>query len=287
MTVVLLPLIGTSSNQVQQVTFGGKIGLHLDVTNSGDSSVNHVVIVVASDTATFSDASRSECTQDSNNARRMVCTLRQMKAGEPTFSVDLRFNAPTSGSAVVTTPSVTIDAQTQGGPGNNGTQTVTGTSVTTALVSSASNSLVKTFAKGKEAFGTSLLLPQHSLFTLPNSLLGGYYGIETSVQETTGAPRCVKCPADVTLLGIPASLLANSPFSPGNAFSFTVTLLPIGEPAGYKPTGLYHDGVLVPMCDTSPLSATTHICLRDFRVSKKEGVVASGVADQDGRIAFG
>ena len=60
-SVVLSPLIGTSSNDVQQVTFGGKIGFHLDVSNTGTSTFNHLVIVVASDVATFSDASRSEC----------------------------------------------------------------------------------------------------------------------------------------------------------------------------------------------------------------------------------
>jgi hypothetical protein len=48
-----------------------------------------------------------------------------MKAGSPTFSVDLRFNAPSSGSAVVSTPTATVDAKSQGNPGNNGTGTTT------------------------------------------------------------------------------------------------------------------------------------------------------------------
>src|SRR5262245_12558385 len=124
-SVVLTPLIGTSSNGVQQVTFGGKIGFHLDVANTGTSTFNHLVIVVDSDFGTFSDASRSECAKDPKDATRMVCKLVQMKGGAPPFSVDLRFNAPASGSTVVSTPSLTVDAQTQGDPGNNGTQTVT------------------------------------------------------------------------------------------------------------------------------------------------------------------
>ena len=126
-SVVLSPLIGTTSNDVQEVTFGGKIGFHLDVKNTGTSTFNHLVIVVDSDLATFSDASRSECAKDPKDATRMVCKLPQMKGGAPTFSVDLRFNAPSSGSTVVSTPSLTVDAQTNGNPGNNGTQTVTGT----------------------------------------------------------------------------------------------------------------------------------------------------------------
>jgi hypothetical protein len=286
-SVVLRPLIGTSSNDVQEVTFGGKIGFHLDVSNTGTSTFNHLVIVVASDVGTFSDASRSECAKDPQDSRRMVCKLVQMKGGAPAFSVDLRFNAPATGTTVVTTPSLTVDAQTQGSSGNNGTQTVTGTSVTTALVSSAGNSLVKTFAKGKEALATSATLPQHSVFTMPNALLGGHYGVETSVQETTGTPLCQDCPGFVTILDIPDSLVASSPFSPMNPFTFTVTLLPSGEPKHYSPTGLYHGGVLVPMCATSPLSATTHMCLTSFQVSKKNGIVATGQADQNGRLGFG
>jgi len=212
-----------------------------------------------------------------------------VKAGQNDVRVlvDLRFNAPSSGSTVVTTPSLTVDAQTNGNPGNNGTQTTTGTPVTIALVSGAGNSLVKTFAKNKEPVATSAVLPQHSEFKMPNALLGGHYGVETAVQETTGTPLCAKCPLYVTVLDIPDSLVANSPFSAANPFTFTVTLLPIGEPKGYSPTGLYHDGVLVPMCSASPLSATTHICLTGFQVSKKNGIVATGEADQNGRIGFG
>ena len=146
---------------------------------------------------------------------------------------------------------------------------------------------MKTFAKGREGVATSVVLKQHSQFTMPNSLLGGSYGVETSVQETTGTPLCAKCPQFVTLLGIPASLLPTSPFSPTNAFSFTVTLLPSGWPAGYNATGLYHDGVLVPMCVDSPLSPTTHMCLTSFKAKKQDGIVAVGQGDQNGRIGFG
>jgi hypothetical protein len=287
LTVDLSPLIGTSANGVQKVTFGGKIGLHLDVTNPGPSTVNHVVVTVAADTATFSDASRPECAVDPANAKRMVCTVKQMKAGSPTFSVDLRFNAPSNGSAVVSTPSVSVDAKSQGNPGNNGTGTTTGDPVTTALISSAGNSLVDTYLRGTENATTAATLPQHSQFVMPNSLLGGVYGVETSVQEKTATPLCTKCPAFETVLGIPASLLGNTPFSATNPFTFTVTLLPAGVPAHYYPTGLYHDGVLIPNCSTSPLSATTHICVTSFTGNKYSGFVATGKADQNGRIGFG
>jgi hypothetical protein len=289
-SVVLTPLIGTSTNDVKQVTFGGNIGFHLDVSNTGTSTFNHLVIVVDSDVATFSDVSSSACAKDPTDATRMVCKLVQMKGGG-TFSVDLRFTAPAGGSAVVTTPSLTVDAQTQGDPGNNGTQTTFGDPVTIALVTDAGNSVVKTFARGKESLTTGATLLQHSQFTMPNGLLNGLYGVDTSVQEIPGASSlCADCPAFATQLDIPDSLLVSgSPFSAANFFTFTITLLPDGVPQKYSPVGLYHDGVLVPMCDTSPLSATTHVCLTSLQTKnyKQKGIVAVGKADKNGRFGFG
>jgi len=281
MNVQLAPLIGTGINQVQQVSFGGKIGFRLTVSNSGDSTANHLVIVVESDTATYADSSSRACTADLSG-KRMVCTLTQMKPGSPPFSVDLRFVAPQSGTTVVTTPSVTVDAQTRGQPGNNGTQTTTGAAVKTALVSSGGDSLIKTYAKGKETVATSGSLPQHSSFQMPDTLLGDPYGVELSVQETTGTPLCKKCPPFVTDLQIPSSTV----FSSTNAYSFAITLLPAGEPPGYQPSGLYHDGIVVPMCSSQPLGGNTHMCLTSF-VADKTGVVARGIADQNGKIGFG
>jgi hypothetical protein len=110
---------------VQKVTNGGKIALHLDVTNPGPSTVNHVVVSVAADTCDVLRRQPAGVWVDPANAKRMVCTVKQMKAGSPTFSVDLPFNAPSSGSAVVSTPTATVDAKSQGNPGNNGTGTTT------------------------------------------------------------------------------------------------------------------------------------------------------------------
>jgi hypothetical protein len=279
LSVELRSLIGT-------VTNGGKIGLHLDVANKGTSTVNHVLMVVTTDSATFSDASRSECAADPQNAKRMLCSVKQMKSGA-SFSVDFRFNAPSSGSTVVATPSATVDAKTQGSPGNNGTGTTVGDPVTTALVDSAGNSLVDTYLRGAENAATATTLKQHSSFVMPNSLLGGLYGVETSVEEHGAAPLCPKCPPFETVLHIPASLLGSSPFSDTHPFTFTVTLLPSGVPAHYYPTGLYHDGTLIPKCKYSPLGPNTHICLTSFTGDKYHGFVATGEADQNGRLGFG
>ena len=149
---------------------------------------------------------------------------------------------------------------------------------------------MKTFAKGKEALATSATLPQHSQFTMPNTLLGGHYGVQTSVQETTARHAAVR--------RLPAvrhrSSTSRTP-SPHELAVLADELLhvhghaaePTGVPKFYDPTGLYHDGVLVPMCATSPLGPNTHICLTGFLVTKKNGIIATGKADQNGRIGFG
>jgi len=291
-SVSLSPLIGTQGNPIPEVTFGGKMGFRLDVGNTGTSTFNHLVMVVDSgDGTSFLDSSRPDvCAKDPKDATRMICKLAQMQGGAPHFLVDLRFTAPASGTSVLTESSLTVDAKTQGSPGNNGTQTTEGTSVTTALVTSDGNRVVKTFARGKETIATAATLAQHSQFTMPNTL-GSVFGVDTSVEEQQITDPlqllCADCPAWVTILRIPASTASGSPFSKDNPFTFTVTLLPAGVPKKYTPTGLYHDNELVPMCSDSPLSATTHMCLTSFQVSKKNGIVATGQADQNGRLGFG
>jgi hypothetical protein len=277
-TVALSPLIGTATNGVQQVTQGGKIGLHLDVTASGNSIVKNILITVASDKATFSDSSQQECKQGFD-ARLMVCFVKQLTSGS-TFSVDLRYDAPANGTKVVTFPTVAFISNFLPG-------IVLGKAVKTVLVSSAGGSLLNSYLRGSENVATTDTLPQHSDFVMPTTLLGGAFGVATSVQERTAAPLCEKCPALETVLDIPASLQPDSPFSPTNPFTFTVTLLPAGVPAHYYAKGLYHDGVKIPKCSWSPLGPSTHICLDSFSGDKYNGFVATGQADQNGRLGFG
>jgi len=277
-SAVLSPLIGTTTNGVQQVTNGGKIGLQLDVTASANSNVKNVLITVASDKATFSDANRPEC-KKGPDARLMVCFLKQLTAGS-TFSVVLRYAAPASGDKVVTFPTAVFVNKFLPG-------IVIGKPVKTVLVSSAGGSLLNSYLTGSENVATAATLPQHSQFVMPTTLLGGAFGVATSVKEQTADPLCTKCPALETVLDIPASLQADSPFSATNPFTFTVTLLPAGVPAHYYPTGLYHDGVKIPKCSYSPLGPSTHICLTSFTGGKYSGFVATGQADQNGRLGFG
>jgi hypothetical protein len=275
-SAVLSPLIGTTVNGVQQVTNGSKIGLRLDVT--ANSTVKNVLITVASDKATFSDATQPECAKGPD-PRLMVCFVKQLTAGS-VFSVNLRYDAPATGDKVVTFPTVIFVSNFLPG-------IVFGQPVKTTLVSSAGGSLASSYLRATEEVGTAETLPQHSEFVMPETLLGGAFGVATSVQEQAATPLCTKCPALETVLDIPASLQPDSPFSSTNPFTFTVTLLPAGVPKYYKPTGLYHDGVKIPKCSYSPLSETTHICLTSFSGDKYNGFVATGQADQNGRLGFG
>jgi hypothetical protein len=277
-SAVLSPLIGTTTNGVQQVTNGSKIGLRLDVTASGSSTVKNLLITVASDKATFSDATQPECGKGPD-ARLMVCFVKQLTAGS-VYSVNLRYDAPATGDKVVTFPTVIFVS-------NHLPGIVFGKPVKTELVSSAGGSLASSYLRGSEDVGTAETLPQHSEFVMPGTLLGGAFGVATSVQERAATPLCTKCPALETVLDIPASLQPDSPFSATNPFTFTVTLLPAGVPAHYYAKGLYHDGVKIPKCSYSPLSETTHICLTSFSGDKYHGFVATGEADQNGRLGFG
>jgi hypothetical protein len=276
-TVALSPLIGTTTNGVQQVTNGGKIGLQLDVT-AGNSTVKNLLITVASDKATFSDASAPEC-RKGPDARLMVCFVTQLDSGG-VFSVKLRYDAPAGGSKVVTLPTAVFVS-------NHLPGIAIGKAVKTTLVSSAGGSLLNSYLTAGESVGTSDTLSQHSDFVMPETLLGGAFGVATSVQERTATPLCTNCPALETVLDIPASLQEDSPFSAANPFTFTVTLLPAGVPHHYYAKGLFHDGVKIPNCNWSPLGEDTHICLTSFSGDKYHGFVATGQADQNGRLGFG
>src|SRR3954451_21505754 len=95
-SVTVSPLIGTSTNEVPKVSYGGQIGYTLTVTNTGDSTTPHVQVVADSDSATFLDASDSSCRAVSGDATQMVCTPfgGTMTPGQ-IYTVDFRFTAPT------------------------------------------------------------------------------------------------------------------------------------------------------------------------------------------------
>src|SRR4051812_8781097 len=112
--VDLQPQVGTPNNTVSVVSRGAKIGYHLFIQNSGDSTTQHVTIVVRGVTATFLDADNPLC-GPGPTTDKMVCTpTGATLAPGDTFNVNFRFVAPAAGDSVSTTAAITVSAQTVG-----------------------------------------------------------------------------------------------------------------------------------------------------------------------------
>ena len=126
--------------------------------------------------------------------------------------------------------------------------------------------------------------------TLPGAFAVSTYGVVTSASEVTGTALCDKCPTRFLDLSIPASLTTSSPFSAANAFTFTLTLDSAGQPNGYKPAGLTHNGVPLQQCSTLPAAGPwpTGMC-QDGTLTKdkKTGAISASVKGyENGFVGF-
>ena len=224
--VTLKPLIGTSAiNEIPQVSYGGKIGYHLHISNSGDSTTQHASILVTSNLATFSDSfDTTNCAVNPKDAHQMVCTpFGGTFVPGATFDVDLRFTAPATGPAggeqVSTTGSISVAAQTVGGNNSKGTTLTQTAPVLTNIVENATKA--DTFLHGNENAATGNLStahPQNFGVKLPASLLGAPFGVALSIHDNVGTPICTTCLPSWTSLTIPAAslvTLAGNPFYDG------------------------------------------------------------------------
>src|SRR3954470_8004568 len=175
-TITLDPLIGTVAvNEIPQVSYGGKIGYHLVVTNAGDSTTQHASVAGTTGLGTFSDSDNPSCAANPKNAHQMVCTpFGGTFAPGRTFDVHLRFTAPASGAQVSTVASISVSAQTVGGPNNNGTPLPTSQPpLLTNIVAGGDKS--DTYLHANENAGTDNLTtshPQKFGLQLPATLLG-------------------------------------------------------------------------------------------------------------------
>jgi hypothetical protein len=220
--ITLAPLIGTSDiNVIPQVSYGGKIGYHLHIRNSGNSTTQHASIVVTSNLGTFSDGSdTANCAVNPKDAHQMLCTpFGGTFTPGTTFDVDLRFTAPASGPAageqVSTFASITVSAQTVGGNKSNGTTIAQSAPVVTNVVENTANA--DTFLRKNESAGTGNLGPNHPQkfsVNLPAALFGNPFGIAVSMHDIIGT-LCTGCFGAYTQLTIPS---ASSVSTPGNPF---------------------------------------------------------------------
>jgi hypothetical protein len=294
--VSLIPLIGTGTNEVPEVSYGGKIGYEATVDNTNTSNATHVEFVVQVPGGSFVDASDPSCAALKTDPSTMVCIPNggTMTAGS-SYTVDFRFTAPTSGSSVTTHSGVSIAAKTQGNPLNNGTLVQTGNPVTVDL--NAGGFEDDTYLRNSEV--ASAIGPQNFSAQLPGTLFGTAFGYELGILNETGPPICPTCIGVDTKLTIPAAsdvLKAGNPFFDGtttNPYKWTMSAT---AATSFKLTGVYHladdalTAVPIPACALLGPTAAEPVCYLTLTSKNKAGVqnlTATGEGLENGKSGFG
>jgi hypothetical protein len=297
-------LIGTSGNEVPEVSWGGKIGFEATVQNTNTSNATHVEFVVQVPGGSFVDATDPSCAALKGDPSTMVCIPfgGTMNAGGPVYTVDYRFTAPTSGASVTVIAGVSIAAKTQGNPLNNGTLVKAADPVTVALNTGGDQN--DTFLRKNE--GASAGGPQNFSANLPAALLGNPFGLELGIHNQNGqvCPTCIGTFSDLT---IPA---ASDVLNVGNPFYDATTLpLPTFNPYGwtmsatvatsFKLNGVFHiddagNGGTTPIPSCASLgggpTVASPLCWDTLTSKNKAGVQnlnATGHGLENGKITFG
>jgi hypothetical protein len=293
--VSITPLIANpGGDAIPEVSYGGKIGYEVIVHNADTSNTTHVQVIVDVPSATFFDASDPNCAAAKGNPSEMICipTGGTINAGA-TYTVDFRFTAPTSGSSVTATPSVSIAAKTQGNPGNNGTTVATGAPVTVDL--NADPSKDDTFLRHGE--NASADGPQNFKTQLPPTLLGDPFGLELGIHNQTGT-ICPTCLGAFTELTIPAASLvgAGTPFGTTNPYGWTMKA---SAPPSFKLNGVFHiddngNGANTPIPACADIGGAPTVgdpvCYDTLTSKNKAGVqtlTAIGRGLENGKSGFG
>jgi hypothetical protein len=228
-----------------------------------------------------------------------------MRSGQ-SYDVDFRFTAPTSGTSVTTISGVSIAAQTQGNPLNNGTLAQAGNQISIAL--NADGSVNDTYLrKNENASANGPAAGQKFTAQLPISLLGDPFGLELGITNQLGAPGtvCPTCIGSFTELTIPlAGAVTNpdNPFyngtAPNNPYSWTMTAT---TATSFKLLGVFHvpdnppnaAPVQIPACAVLPgggPTLTDPVCYGTLTSKNHAGVqtlTATGFGLENGKITFG
>jgi hypothetical protein len=295
-TVGITPLIAAGSGDlVPQVSLSGKIGFEAKVTNTNSSNATHVRFAFQVPGGSFVDATDASCAALKNDSSTMICIPLggTMKSGA-SWTVDFRFTAPSSGTSVTTKSGVTVAAQTNGNPLNNGTLAQAGNDVTVSL--NSDGSVNDTYLRKNE----SALVggPQNFSTKLPTALLGDPFGLELGIHNQTGN-ACPTCIGSFTELTIPAATLvgADTPFGTTNPYSWTMSAT---TATSFKLLGIFHiddngDGMTTPIPACSTLTGTAPtagdpVCYDTLTSKNHAGVqtlTASGRGLENGKVAFG
>jgi len=313
-TITLSPLLGTTGQDIPQVSYGGKIGYQLHIQNNDTSNTQHASVLVTSNLGTFSDADDPSCAVNPKDAHEMVCTpFGGTFAPGAVFDVNLRFTAPATGpdtgEQVSTCASITVSAQTvKNGNKNNGTTIATTCPsanpqpVLTNVVENTDKA--DTYLHAGEKAGTSKLTsthPQNFSLTLPGTLFGDPFGVALSIHDNTGTALCATCLGSWTTLTIPVAAFFNTPGNPFfnstnvSAYSWSMSAQ---YPSNSKPSQIIHiDDNLVPhtlkkcsdIIGGGP-TADEPMCYDTFDPSASNNpktATATGRGIENGNITFG
>jgi len=303
-TAINTALIGTSGNGVPEVSYGGKIGFETTVTNTNSSNATHVKFALQVPGGSFVDATDASCAALKNDSSTMICIpLGGTMKSQDSWTAKFRFTAPSTGTSVTTISGVSIAAQTQGNPLNNGTLAQVGTPVTVTL--NAGGFQDDTYLRQGE--GALANGPQTFSAQLPNALFGTPFGLELGIKNQTGTPICATCLPVFTELTIPAAssvLNSGNPFYNGTDSKPYTWMMSATVAPSFKLTGVYHVPdptaavpvpvpVRIPACADllgSGPTATDPVCYLTLTSKNKAGVQnisATGRGLENGRVGFG
>lgn len=282
-------------------TPGGNIAYSVRVQNKGTSMANHIglsetigaggsVAYVAED---IDGTTSHGCTGGSTAT--LTCAVVQLAPGS-TYHVLVVFRTPATATQVTNNLLLSFDSQTNG---QSNRKTVPD-SRTTTLADPANGSIVSSYALQDDSLGA----PgggQTSVVVMPHGFLNGHSFVQSTVQNGSATPRCPKCPAFQTVITIPdaSTFTTTGPFWDGTGapFQWTLTLPGSLVPSGFKLTGLYHDGVLVPACDSAvppsilgtgtPPNVVTNCVASLVQVSSTKTITVTGWGIANGAYQFG
>jgi uncharacterized repeat protein (TIGR01451 family) len=290
-------LIGASGPivTVPNVTYGQTAAWRVTVTNTGGNSVNHVTLVDAVDNGTVLGTDNAACTVTPGSTSSFTCKVGQLVVGQ-SFTARFAFTAPASSTAGLMTNTLngTFDPQTPNTSNKRETDTLPTQTSSAQLVAADPNS-ISTYGLPGVNLGvihTQAFSQAHKQYTevdLPSTLASGF-GTPVRLLERPGGPcpTCVQYESVITIPDSEPGSLNPNPFTSSTPFTWSIqvdgTLLP--NP-GFKPAGIYHEGVLLPFCSVQPITAVP-ICVLTLSQDKKtKTVYATGLATTNGSYQFG
>ena len=293
-TPQLSALIGTSGT-VPQVTYGQTAAWSVTVTNTGGNTVNHVTLIDAVDVGTVLSTDNAACSVTPGSTSSFTCNVGQLAVGQ-SFTARFAFTAPASSTTGVMTNTLngTFDPQTPNGTNNRVTDTLPTQTSPANLIATSSDS-ISTYGLPSVNLGvihTGAFSAAHRQYTevdLPSTLTSGF-GTPVQLSEVSGAGSCPTCVPYQSVILIPDSEPGSpnpNPFTSSTPFTWSIQVDGTLLPNGFKPVGVYHDGVLLPFCSVQPITAVP-ICVLTLSQDKKtKTVYATGLATTNGSYQFG